>query len=228
MLRLLAVILGLSVGIAGCTGFTARKETAIEDAIALQDRAIEAPLFAEILTELEAEDAIVWPGDSLKGEREDRLAAAPNETAWLLTRFEDRGGFKEREIGPWRRWTPAYERQAKTEPCEEALRLNKWMASQSPYRLANVLVNNRVRAFCYRDSETTYDRSSQMCDPAFVSGDLAEALVAHFDGRLRHDFTAGKMCPALCDALAERGIRSACDTYVTLDINAPKIGVAEQ
>lgn len=181
--------------------------TKVSEAVTLQYEILKSPLFSEVLRELERENAIDW--ERRTASVADDLSSYPTYTEWALSKFKKEGPYKKEDIGFWRKWNPWSSTTAATVTCGNSMRLNKWQLNRSVLAIANTLIHERNHSFCltHPDDQT---RTTNKCDFSYVSGDLAESILAFSRGDTQHKLK-GPMCPALCKALEARGMPHACN-----------------
>jgi hypothetical protein len=191
--------------LSGCA-FSAAQEANVGNAIALQGEALLDRNFAEIMRELDGQGAIDWRNRLDETAAAEALAHA-RPVEWLLARFERDGGLSRSQVKAWRKWNPLSSTTASTAP-HVLTRLNLWRLTSDQISLANTLTHERTHFFgiLHPDDQT---RPTNKCDAAYVSGDLSEALLASRPGTSRTIVTKN-VCPALCSALARRGLWSPC------------------
>jgi hypothetical protein len=193
--------------ITGCATTTVTDQyPQVNEAIALQKEAINDPLFKEILTELESKNAIDWKDNRTSSVKED-LSAYTTNLAWALEQFSVRGPYTNDSVYLWRKWNPLSSTTAVTTTCDNSTKLNKWKLSRDNLAIANTLVHERGHSFCL--THPTQDRHTNQCDFAYISGDLAESILAHKRG-LKHRNFIVPMCLELCNSLKSRGMPHGC------------------
>lgn len=200
----ISCLLAAMAALAACS-FSPAQEVDLESAISRQSEALVDARFAEIMRELEARSEIEWR-DRLDATAQAEAAAYPSPTEWLLARFAAEGGLSRAQLRAWRKWNPFSSTTASTTP-HLVTRLNLWNLSTDRFTLANTLTHERTHFFGVVHPRSQR-RAANMCDPAYVAGGLAEALLASRSGSPRR--RAKHICPALCAALVRRGLWSPC------------------
>lgn len=221
-LRLLArgAVLLLTTGaLSGCvTGaarrsappFTPEQADLLRRAIATADSIVTDPVFRSVARGMEEWGSVDWRENRGKLLPEE---AVPGRTQWLLARFGKEGNYRMEDVHPRRArgtgttaWTRACRPSSPTCRLETDVNLNVVYvdSGRTIYALANTLIHERVHSFGQVHGASQY-RADNVCDVAYVLGDMAEALLRHRAERApirpRED-----LCPALHERLEARGI----------------------
>lgn len=190
------------VPLAGCARFTASQELLIEDAIALSNATVADSLFGSIVLHMGEADEIAWGRQRV---RRMPARARTQPTRWLLNEIQTNGVLDLGDLRPWKKHAPI---AALTSPCEPNTQLNLLQLDRDVFALAGTLVHERTHALCVTHPRSQ-KRLDNICDPAYVFGDLTETLARHrdADARLR---VLRPLCPALCQRLYDADVVFAC------------------
>lgn len=193
------VILFLPLTLAFSVIAKAADYPAVKEAIALQQHIISDSLFIKILTELEAEGQIDW--NSRTGSIKEKLSDYSSNTAWLLSKYKNEGGFKESSVILWRKWNRFSSTTASTGTCATYTRLNTWNLDRDKYSVLNTLIHERVHSFCviHPNKQT---REANQCDAAYIAGDLAEVITLYRAGEKERKMDK-PICPSLLHKIEE-------------------------
>jgi hypothetical protein len=196
-----------------CASFQAQHENYIASAIELQSTALSDPLFAGILLELHEAGDVIWD-ERLTEEAKAEAGAFDNKIIWLLGKYESSGGLDRVNLKPWRKWIPPWSATtAKFNPNNGIVSLNLNRFNKDQFALANTFIHEKNHSFgLIHDS--TQSRIGNQCDAGYLAGDLAEAILRSSVGNTGTTPHAPS-CPALCGALEERGLWSACDANLS-------------
>ena len=201
------VIVTAAMTLASCTAFNTEQEKSIRSAVALQPKALGDSRFKEIMRELDSAGQIVWSG-RLNDAALKEASAFPDKLTWMLHRYQIDGGLARSNLAGFTKWYwPWSKTTAVFVPQTELVKLNLLKFNKNEYALANTFVHERNHMFGLLHIQQ--DRPSNKCDPGYLSGDLAEALVRDTNGD-KSSSPHTPVCPALCKALEQRGIWSAC------------------
>jgi hypothetical protein len=183
--------------------FTPSQRALLAEAIAQANRITSDTAFLTILREMEVSGEIEW------GRKRRRLlprAARRAPIAWLLNRFEAEGNYGSDDIGVSEVSYPPT--TAVTTACIPFSPSCALITEISPSyvtatttmknALANTLVHERVHSFGQQHG-WSQARGPNMCDAAYVVGDLAESLL-----RSRDEGTSIVPRQALCGKLHRR------------------------
>lgn len=195
----------LSLALCACS-FSAEQRSNVTTAIGYQNSVLSDRIFREVLEELDRNGAIEWT-DRLDDTAEAQAARFSTRLEWLLAQFTREGGLAQSQISAWRKWNPFSSTTASTTP-HNITRLNLWRLTSDPISLANTLTHERVHFFGVIHPQSQ-SRSANKCDPAYIAGDLAESILATRSGVEQREVT-DDVCPALCTAIARRGLWSPC------------------
>lgn len=194
------------VALLSACSFTTREHALVSDAHAIGTRTVGDPLFREIVLELSSAGGIDWSGERARHfPAEARVA--PDE--WLLEQFAAHGLFHVDSIRPWAKLLPPWSHtKATSYACGPTVKLNVLRLRRSEYSVANTLVHERVHSFCQIHPESQ-ERPPNVCDAAYVYGELAEIIARYRSGEETVTPTE-EPCPSLCAALLRRGITARC------------------
>ncbi|MEM6646252.1 MAG: hypothetical protein AAF730_08360 [Bacteroidota bacterium] len=197
-----AVLLLMLVPLAGCARFTASQEVLIEDAIQLSNVTVADSLYGAIVLLMAEAGEIAW-GRQRIGRMPRRARTQP--TRWLLEQIQTNGVVDADDLQAWKKHAPI---AALTSPCEPTTQLNMLQLDRDVFALAGTLVHERTHALCVTHPRSQ-KRLDNLCDPAYVFGDLTETLARHrdADARLR---VLRPLCPALCQRLYDADVVFAC------------------
>jgi|KBSMisStaDraftv2_1062788.scaffolds.fasta_scaffold148297_4 hypothetical protein len=173
--------LTLVVCLAGC-GFSSVEQRNIDTALNAGVKATQRNEFSEILSAVFAHDSPATP---------------------IIARYAEDGLFRSDQVQPWRPWGMMFSSAtASTAPGSATTGLNVWKLDRRVPAVANTLVHERAHSFgfLHRCGET---RAANLCDVAYVAGDLAEALSSH-------SCPGEPVCPALAAELQKRGLVKDC------------------
>jgi hypothetical protein len=204
--RLAARSLALTAVMTFCIGatFNPANRALIDNALALQERVVGAPAFAEILTAVERRGGITWD-ESIADCAKADAAAYPDKVAWIVARFRRDRGFASENVRAWRKWNPWSKTTASTLPCAASTRLNLWRLPRLVASVTGTLLHERTHSFgiVHANGQTT---AANLCDVANITGVVAEAM-------LDPDAIGARqpICPALCDVLTERKVLRVCN-----------------
>jgi hypothetical protein len=176
------------------------------EAISLQRKAVNDPLFVEVLNEMESKRAIDWDQNRTHSVKEN-LTSYSSNVEWALEQFSTRGLYTTSSVYLWRKWNPWSSTTAITNACGPNTKLNKWKLGRDSFSIANTLIHERGHSFCL--THPSQDRPTNKCDFNYVSGDLALSILAHKHGLKHQNFTT-PMCPALCESLKSRDMPQGC------------------
>jgi hypothetical protein len=195
----------LPILLAGC--FTHGQKQLVTQAVGLTRVAIQDPLFTEVVLELDRMQAIEW--DTART-NELPEAARAEPTRWLLRQYQEHGPFEVAEVNAWIKWREPWTiTTAATTPGDDETYLNIFKLGRSRFSVANTLLHERAHTFC-QVHPVTQTRADNLCDAAYVFGDLAEVVT-----RYREEGMPAapdqKLCPALCDVLRARGLIGQCE-----------------
>lgn len=196
----LAMIFAMLLAATGCK-FSAEQQGFVDRAVALQVPALGDPRFAQIMRELDAAGAVTWDG-RLSARALDGASRYSSPLEWMLARYGQDGGLPPANIRAWRKWNPLSSTTASTDQTG-VIRLNLWNFNRSEAALANTFVHEQNHRFGLIHPESQR-RAPNHCDPGYLAGDLAEALVRSNAGG--GNSPHGPVCPALCAALSKRGL----------------------
>lgn len=180
------------------------------EAIKLQGEIVSAPIFKEVLRELESSGEIIWKGRT-KLVKED-LSAYSSNTEWAIERFEKDGVYTSEQIKFFAQLFGRKKTKAKTIPCNFVTKLNRnGLKEKKSFAVLRTLIHERSHSFCQKHK--TQKRKVNMCDFSYVSGDLAESILVSLHGDESYKLPK-PMCPALCNSLAKRGMSHSCDLNI--------------
>ncbi|GAB5521356.1 MAG: hypothetical protein RhofKO_36070 [Rhodothermales bacterium] len=174
----------------------------IEDAIHLSNATVADSLYGAIILEMAEADEIAW---GRKRTRRMPRRARRHPTRWLLQQIQANGVLDLADLRAWKKHAPI---AALTSPCEPNTQLNLLQLDRDVFALAGTLVHERTHALCVTHPESQ-KRLDNLCDAAYIFGDLTETLARHrdADARLR---IRRPLCPALCQRLYDADVVFAC------------------
>ena len=178
----------------------------INDALRLQQNAISSPLYAEIFTELETTGAITWKTNTLVSNPLNNRQSYSSNTEWLLANYNEKGMAEANNLSFYKSFWRKSKTTAKVKTCSSTVKINirKINGSRDKFSWANTLLHERIHSFCLQHTGGQ-TRPANMCDMAYIVGDLAEAvLIAQTEGTATKSYP--NVCPALCEALSARDI----------------------
>lgn len=163
--------------------FTSADTALITRAVSLANSITADTAFAAVLREMEAAREIDW------GRRKRRLLPRESKrapTGWVVGRFAAEGNYGLRDVGAGTFSYPPTTAMTKacvpfSTSCPLRTRLAPGYVAYTGQRinaLANTLVHERVHSFGQIHGRRQ-TRGANLCDAAYVMGDLAESLLEH-------------------------------------------------
>ncbi|CAL2059276.1 hypothetical protein [Tenacibaculum sp. 190524A05c] len=192
--KLIVVVL-LSFSFYNCKVTKGVENPKVKKAINLQKEVIDHPLFKKILLELEQEGAIDWSEGRTSSIQED-LSNYESNTHWLLEQFKKKRGYHKDVVFLWRKFNPFSKTKAATYPCKDSTKLNKWRLKRDKYSILNTLIHERVHSFCHIHPRNKQTKRENLCDAAYIAGDLSEAIISNKMG-IKERRMSLPICPAL-------------------------------
>lgn len=175
----------------------------IDEALSLQNEAVNDPLYKVILGELLAHDdqAKDLGKLSLKGMHEIN-----DKIDWLFKKFEEQGLATESNVTFFKTWKPWYRKtNARANSCDSTFSINRRRINkQDVYGWTNTIIHERIHNFCSYHPESQ-KRSDNVCHFDYLAGDLAEAILIYRDESSNRKL-GSIACPQLCDVLYSHGI----------------------
>ena len=170
----------------GC-GFSSTEQRDVDAALVAGVQVTKRREFSEILTTVLGCNA----------------SAEANPAGWVLGQYASAGLFRRDQVRAWHPLKLMFtSTTAVTTPGVDSTGLNVWLLNRSVDSIMNTLVHERVHSFgfVHREGQT---RPANVCDAAYVAGDLAEVL------------NSGKcpdegVCPALSEELVTRRVVKSC------------------
>lgn len=201
-------LLILATLLSSCSTFNDSQSKFIDGAIPLQSFALGDPRFESILSELDANNDIIWD-QRLNDAAAQEASSYPNKVSWLIYKYRTEGALPRQHLKAYTKWWwPWSSTTAVASYGTDTVKLNLLKFNENEFVLANTFIHERNHKFGLIHKGQT--RKANNCDPGYLSGDLGEALIRSSKG----DISASPhipVCPALCSALEKRGLWSACE-----------------
>lgn len=178
------------------TTFTEANKQILQQALNIGNEIIKDSLFLNILKELDQKGKIEW-GSS-------RISSLPSEArqapgAFILEQFRLKGLNKLEEFQAYE-WRPGSSTTASSY-CDNLPKINVNRLDRDLDDISGTIIHERIHTFCQIHLKNT--RSGDLCDFAYIAGDLSIAIYNYRAAGSKPFATDSKICQTLREILKE-------------------------
>lgn len=178
------------------TTFTDANRQRLQEALSIANEVIKDSLFLNILKELDQKGKIDW-GNSRISSLPPEARQAPG--AFILEQFRSRGLNKLEEFQAYE-WRPGSNTTASSY-CDSLPKINVNKLDRDLDDISGTIIHERIHTFC--QTHVSNFRPRNLCDLAYIAGDLSIAIYNYRAAGSKPFATDSKICQTLREILKE-------------------------